>query len=784
MLRSRVTRREALSLGGLVAVLAACMVALLGMPRSVKSSAGARAASEPAQSASEARALATTLRPRLEGTGVAQGERTMPSGAMGSGVFGRVMPAVGEAVVCAEAEAPGGGVRGRGAPTCELADADGSYELSLQAGTFQVLASSGTLTADARTVSVRAGARERADFELSPSRGQLHGLVVDRAGGPVVGALITVDTASGGRSATVSDEGGAFEVGTPLGPVQITVRAPGYGTQSVIASSPSDVGPIELGSSGTIEGRVIRADSVLPVAGAQVSATRDGQLDGSSTTVTADRDGAFCFTDLVADRYALFADGADVTSATATPAVVAEGATVRDVLVEVSVGSEVTGVVRNREDGTPCSDASVVLYGERRFEARREVSSLSFGRVPPGVYDVSVYCAGHRAERTRESIQVDGEHAAFVWWVESALEVQGSVISSSGLPLGRATVEVAQIAGAGDVERVTVEADAAGHYAARELAAGRYRVTPHAADSRVAVAEAREIELSMEHPSERVDFVVAAAARVTVTCRSDSGSVADDLDVFGQDVATSRTQRAQPAGEGRFVFSDVPDGSYRFFAIDRRNAPIPLHGSAGQAEIDLLAGSDIALPCVLHRGHRQLSGRVVDDLGKPLPDAWASLQPIAASSGAESLDITLVGQPATTRVGTSPDGRFTFGELRDDRYRLLVEHTGRFVVKEAAVGVMAEIVLPRAARLSLDLSFDFSSDEVVRGQGHARVTNTRTGEQRERVFAPENTQLTIEGLSPGELQLEVSAGPFSSGESLDLAPGETRELALRLSRAL
>jgi hypothetical protein len=780
MLRFKVNRRKVMSLGGLVAVLGACMVALLGVPRSGKSSAAARVASEHPQPASESRAQATTLRPRLDGA-----VATMPSGATGSGVFGRVTPAVGEGVVCAEPAPSAGGVRGRGAPSCELADAQGNYELKLQPGTFQVVASSGGLTADARTVSVRAGARERADFELSPSRSQLHGQVVNRAGEPVVGAWITVmHTTSGGRSATVSDEEGVFEVGAPRGPVLITVRASEYGTRSVVASSPSDLGLIQLGASGSIEGRVISVDSASPVAGAQVSATRFGQPDGSWTTVTADPDGAFLFPDLVPGRYALVADGADLTSGVMTPAVVAEGASLRDVLVEVGVGSKVTGVVRRREDGTPCPDASVVLDGERRFEARPEGSSLSFGRVPPGRYGVSVYCPGHRTETSPQSVQVDGQPAALVWWVESGLEVQGSVISSSGLPLGRASVDVAQVAGTGDGERITVEADAAGHYAARELAAGRYRVTPHGADSLVAVSEAREIELSREHPSERVDFVVAAAARVTATCRSESGSVADDLDVFGQDVATSRSQRAQPAGEGRFVFSDVPDGSYRFFVMDRRNAPILLHGSAGEAEIDLQAGSDVALPCVVHRGHRQLSGRVVDDLGKPVPDAWAYLQPIAASSGAESLDVTLVGPPATTRVGTSAEGRFTFDELRDDRYRLLVEHIGRFVVKEAAVGVMAELVLPRAARLSLDVSFALSSDDVVRGQAEARVTNTRTGEQRERLFAPKNTQLTIEGLSPGELQLEVSAGAFRSGESLNLAPGETRELALRLGRTL
>lgn len=781
MLRSKVTRRKALSLGGLVAVLAACIVALNGVPGSVNRSAGAR--SEPAPPASEA--PASTSRPRLEGAVVAQGERTMPSGAMGSAVFGRVKPAVGEAVVCAEPAAPAGAGRRRGAPSCELTDAQGNYELSVQAGTFQVVASSGGLTANPLTVSVGDGARERADFELSPSRAQLHGQVVNRAGEPVVGAWITVlHTPSGGRSATVSDEEGVFEVGAPRGPVLITVRAPDHGTQSIVASSPADLGLIQLGSSGSIEGRVLSADSALPVAGAQVSATRVGQPDGSWTTVTADGDGAFFFTDLVPDRYALVADDADLTSGTVTPAVVVEGAIVREVVVEVSVGSLVTGVVRGREDGLPCPDASVALDGERRFEARRDGSTLRFGRVPPGVYDVTVHCPGHRAATTPAPVRVDEQPAAFEWWVESALEVRGSVISSSGLPLGRATVEVAQLAGAGDVETITVEADAAGHYAARELAAGRYRITPHGADSLVAIAEAREIDLSSQHPSERVDFVVAAAARVTATCRSDGGSLADDLDVFAQDVATSRSQRAQPAGDGRFVFSDVPDGSYRFFAIDRRNAPIPLHGPGGEAEIDLQAGSDVALPCVVHGGHGRLTGRVVDDLGKPVPDAWASLQPIATGSGAESLDVTLVGAPATIRVATSADGTFTFDELRDDRYRLFAERAGRFVVKEAAVGVMTELVLPRAARLSLDLSFELSSDEVVRGQAHARVTNKRTGEQRERVFAPKNTQVTLEGLSPGELQLEVFAGAFRSGESLDLAPGETREVALRVGRTL
>jgi hypothetical protein len=776
MLRSKVNRQKALSLCGLVAVLVGCGVALLGMLQGSKYPARAGAASEPALPASEAEA--TPWRTRPAGAGSAHGEQTMRARTVGSGVFGRVKPAIGEAVVCAEPVASAGGVRGPGTPRCDFTDDEGSYEMSLPAGTFQVVASSEGLTTDPLTVSVRAGARERADFQLSPSSAQLQGQVVNRAGEPVVGAWITVQTASSGGAA-VSDAEGAFEVGAPRGPVQLTVRASGYGTQSVVAASPSDVGRIELGSGGSIEGRVVRADSALPVAEAQVSITHLGQPDGVWTTVTADRDGAFVFEDLAPDRYGLVAEGADAMSAAVTPAVVAEGVSVRDVIVEVSVGSAVTGVVRTRGDGAACPEASVTLYGERTFDARREGSSLRFDRVPPGAYNVSVSCPGHRAETT-ESIQVDERHAVFEWWVEAGLEVQGSVSSSSGLPLGRVSVEVAQLEGPGDVETITVDTDEAGHYAARELGPGRYRITPSLGDSTVAAAAAREVELSQEHPAERVDFVVAAGARVTATCRSDSGRVAEGLDLFGEAIGTSRFVRAQPDGEGRFVFSDVPDGSYRFFANDHRSAPMPLSGPAGEAEVDVQAGLDVTLPCVIRRGRHQLRGRVVDDRGKPVPDASVSLEPIVAGSGAASFDIVAVGVPATTRVGTSMDGRFTFDGLRDTRYQLKVEHMGRSVVRPALVDALTDIVLPRAARLSLDLSFD----DIGSGQARARVTNTGTGEQRERVFESKNMYLTIEDLSPGELRLEVSAGPFTSGESLDLAPGETRELALHIGKTL
>jgi hypothetical protein len=775
MLRSKVNRQKALSLCGLVAVLVGCGVALLGMLQGSKHPARARAHSEPALPASEA---ATTPRSRPQAAGgarVANGEQTLRSGALASGVFGRVSPAVGEAVVCAAPALSAAGVRGPGTPSCDFADGEGSYELSLPAGTFQVVASSEGLTADPLTVSVRVGARERADFELSPSSAQLQGQVVTRAGEPVVGAWITVQTASGDRGAAVSDAEGVFEVGAPRGPVQLTVRASGYGTQSVIASSPSDVGRIELGSGGSIEGRVVRSDLALPVAEAQVSMTHLGQPDGVWITVTADRDGAFVFEDLPPDRYGLVAEGADATSAAVTPAVVAEGASVRDVVVEVSVGSTVTGVVRSREDGAACPEATVTLYGERTFDARREGSSLRFDRVPPGAYNVSVSCPGHRAETT-ESIQVDERHAVFEWWVEAGLEVQGAVSSSSGLPLGRVSVEVAQLDGPGDVETITVDTDAAGHYAARELGPGRYRITPSLGDSTVAAAEPRELELSKEQPSARVDFVVAAGARVTATCRSDGGRLADGLDLFGEAIGTSRFLRAQPDGEGRFVFSDVPDGSYRFFANDHRSAPMPLSGLAGEAEVDVRAGLDVTLRCVIRRGRHQLGGRVVDERGKPVPDAAVSLEPIVGGAGAESFDIVALGVPATTRVQTSTDGRFTFDGLRDTRYQLKVEHMGRSVVRPAMVDVMTNVMLPRAARLALDLSFD----AVGSRQARARVTNTGTGEQHERVFEARNMYLTIEDLSPGELRLEVSAGPFTSGESLDLAPGETRELALHI----
>jgi hypothetical protein len=53
-----------------------------------------------------------------------------------------------------------------------------------------------------------------------------------------------------------------------------------------------------------------------------------------------------------------------------------------------------------------------------------------------------------------------------------------------------------------------------------------------------------------------------------------------------------------------------------------------------------------------------------------------------------------------------------------------VVHLGRSVVRPAIVDVMTDIVPPRAARLSLDLSFD----GVGSGQALDRVTNTRTGE--------------------------------------------------------
>jgi len=196
--------------------------------------------------------------------------------------------------------------------------ADGTFQLTLSAGTYRIGASSSGYTPP-EPVEVRVSEREPAEVEIALDRGgTLTGRVTDENGSPVRDAEVYAAPAGGermdrrssmraGSNNARSGEDGTFTVtGIEPGPLTVTVRKDGFVPfrKSIQADGALMTIEVPLTRGLSIRGLVTRAGK--PVAEAQVSATT-AAVGGAHQPATTDAGGRFVLQGLIAARYTLSA---------------------------------------------------------------------------------------------------------------------------------------------------------------------------------------------------------------------------------------------------------------------------------------------------------------------------------------------------------------------------------------------------------------------------------------------------------------------------------------------
>jgi hypothetical protein len=696
-------------------------------------------------------------------------------------VAGRIVDsagaAVAEAMVAAVLLAPEREQPGLPRVAAETAVAAGGYRLGpLAAGHYWIHAGASGFLPASRQVTVDGRADVRVpDLVLTPGGELLSGRVLDASGGPIAGARVSalLEGGLGARSLSLA----ATEAGSPLvlarsdgeGRYRLTLararhtvraEADGYAPlRTWIWLEGPETHDFRLVPAAAIAGRVLRAKTGQPVAGAHVRAEAGWQ----TAEAESDAEGAFTLPSLEPANYRLMATAGPLAGRLTLPVSVRLATRVEGVVVEVDHAHAIAGHVR-RSKGGPVAGARVSLWNRER--ARGEIDAdrdgaFRFEGVLPDAYVVEARAAGLTADSAH--VTVTGEDVAgLALSLQPTAAIQGRVVDDRDRPLAGVMV-AAEVEAKGSPRPVRSDDD--GRFLLDDLppgdttlrAEGGSRGRTHLELGQLGPGERREITLRL---SARGAFVAGQvrwrdgrpAANVVIAANNMR------LDDDRQETTTDRDGRYRigPFSAGALVMVHATASDARPFQ--------PENGmrSARVEEADV-TGIDFVLTA---SAAEQIRGVVLGPEQKGLPGA------VVLTSG--------------IRAVTDQDGAFALEGLSPGDHDLFAEYPG--LPPSRTRGVAAG-----RSDVRIQLVRGAAAAGVVegvsgRGSGLCSVWARRAGEPprdeaADQAICGAGATFELRGLAPGDYELVATTLDGRSGglAHVHLREGEEqRGLHLRL----
>jgi protocatechuate 3,4-dioxygenase beta subunit len=447
--------------------------------------------------------------------------------------------------------------------------------------------------------------------------------------------------------------------------------------------------------------------------------------------------------------------------------------------------------------GSPLGGATVVLgwdvdadqrAGERVPVATvraRPDGAFHIAKVPPGRYRLRAHAPEHADGRLRIEVH-PGEALTTSVRLAHAETLKGQVVDHKGQPIPGARVLVWSLADPAERPRETTSDDA-GRFVLGGLTRGLHRL----------IAEAPGFGSVEQGPIE-----VPAAAPV-LRMQTEGHSITGVVTAGGVPVGGARvviggenltpSRETQTRADGRFLFGGLGAGGYVLRAVRG--------GEVSRPSLEVMLDHSGDRPPVVKLQLAQgwmISGRVVDDEGRPLPSAEVRVE---ALPGDDPLpEIVRPDSHGNWRAGPLPAGEYRLtprqpgfvarrpaqlmlgsSVVGGDRLQVLELVRGADIFgqvadrKGAAVaGATVRCLVPGSEDLSViadRLPLAAEAAALPSGSGHAlgrtRSTSTDTG-----------GRFQLSDMLPGRVFVEVDrAGsvPYRSGE-LSLLPGQRLEL--------
>jgi hypothetical protein len=522
-------------------------------------------------------------------------------------------------------------------------------------------------------VATRAAAEQSAELEPACAGTNavcvlISGTVLDASGGIVAGARINASDGGGAlRAAGTSDESGRFRLQVTRGLARVSARADGYSEQVQAIEAPLDGVRFVLAPESSIDGRVVVAGSGQPVADALVTAVGQDGPQAEPHVARSSSDGTFRVSGLLAGSYSFAAVARHWRAEPRTISVgVAE--TLEPIELKVRAAAPVRG--RVRAGGEACARGSVFLRGALNlFSELGPDGNVAFDGVPSGSYTVDVRCVGALAYS--EELGVGSAPLSRVWELDRGLELRGVARTAGDMPLADAPIEVSPVGEPADRNGASCSSDLRGEFTCAGLEPGQYDCVIGSG------VPARGDRVRVSLGADSAPYVVLKAhAEGALRVRLEGSRDFEQRTLTVVARSKERLLVAEPRG-AELVFEPIALGAYEV-ALDSA-----AHGS-GQRVVLTRPGEVVELSLPLP-SPRRISGRVVDEAGQAVPDAWIS---VAGTSDFAQF------RPSTP-VLSDGEGQFILSGLLPARYQLSASSGRRTAELEVASDTQGLIVTLR-----------------------------------------------------------------------------------------
>jgi hypothetical protein len=531
------------------------------------------------------------------------------------------------------------------AQSCVVSDAAGRFSLEASVVNSAIVIASAEGYLPLRRPFLESSRGTSLVLSLEPGGVRLTGNVVDASGGAVLAALVSASGAGDTALAFArTASAGRFALTVPEGTLQLSARADGYSSVVRQIDAPHDDIELILTAASSLRGHVLARETREPVAGTEVRVFDANGLQLGSRRATTDEGGAFAIEGLAAGGY--FVDASSAEWRSARSGFFLEIAEEKTLDLAVDPATRFNGKVR--AGGATCQRGRVSLEGPvpgfRELDSNGEVA---FEGVLPGAYRAHVSC--EPGMELTDEIEVGLQSVTRDWDLNPGSSLTGVVMWGDALPLARARVEVDPIGEPRSRRSVVCSSnDEHGAFSCFGLEPGEYACQLR----ENAVARSEIVPVTLREGSSPPTVVLRANPTASLHIRIENAA---SLQLEALTVVAQRKGSApRPADRkgSEFVLERIPLGVY--------DVMLDPEVAGGRRTVELMnAGAVVDLSLTPPPG-RTLSGRVVDERGNGVPDAWVRV------SGTSPYGALFPASP----VMSDAEGAFTIPGLLQGSYEL------------------------------------------------------------------------------------------------------------------